>query len=200
VQFILDWTDILGLTAMVPAWKLWQQSTNKPPHKLALIALVVATLASLATSPNEAFRSVIDVEFKDEIVYAVEVHTKGYEDYPAAWSQDGGLSWNHYYSVLDNIITSINEKTLPIQVCSELSDELCYKVTDEKHLFESQDKGETWKTVATNNYRFTYAYDVIIFTFKGHEYALVAIGENGVLRRELPDGKWKKISVLGANE
>jgi hypothetical protein len=199
-QFILDWTDIIGLIVMVPAWNLWKQSTNKPPHKLAFTALLVATLASLATSPNEIFESVTDVVFKDEIVYGVEAHTKGYEDYPAAWSKDGGLSWNHYGSVLNNIITSINEKTLPVQVCSESNYELCYKVTDEHYLFESKDKGETWEIVSAKKYRFTYAYDVIIFTLNGHEYVLVAIGESGVLRRELPSGNWRKISVLDANK
>jgi hypothetical protein len=44
------------------------------------------------------------------------------------------------------------------------------------------------------------AYDLIIIPYDGKQVILVAVGEAGILRRELPNGNWELIRVLHAGE
>jgi hypothetical protein len=173
--------------------------------KIILIFLGCFTFAFLACEPggppNQIFNSVTALDFKDGNVYAAEVYDKGFDDYPAAWSTDGGYSWNNYYSMLGDIAQTINDKTLPITACSSSNPESCYRVTEEGKLEQSDNKGFTWKDVSSiDKYSISKAYDLLIFNWGEKEYLIVAVGENGILHRILPDGKWNLKGVLQANK
>lgn len=189
-QFILDWTDIVGLIAMLPAWKMWNQKSALKPRRLAYVALSIGALAALATSPIEqTVYSVTDLEYyKDGVVYAAD--RENYDDMnpQTATSNDGGITWEGPYT------ESVELKSLPIIHCSHLIPELCYRITSRGNLEESEDRGEEWTFITAA------AYDLILFEWKDKEYVIVAIGEWGILRRELPDGDWQTIPVLGAEK
>jgi hypothetical protein len=195
-QFILDPTDLIALVALLPAWALWRMP--KPKMKLnimAYTALSIGVLASIATSPAAwAIGNVTNLEYyKDGIVYAGEKGRMGNDNwYPIAISMDGGKTWNLTYDV-----QNIEEKSRPIKQCGHINNNICYRITKQRRLQESVDNGETWTEVTFGHT--TYSNDMVFFDLEGKEIIIVAINEEGIMRRELPDGKWEKISLFDIN-
>ena len=190
IHFILDWTDIIGLAVMFPAWELWNRDRQRKANNFAYIALSIGALAAIATSPRyPTIYSVTNLEYyKDGIVYAADRENYG-EMYPqTAISNNGGMTWE------ESDIESVEMKGLPIIHCSHLMPEICFRVTRSGKLEESKDRGDSWAFITAATY------DLILFEWKGKEYVIVARGEYGIWRRELPDGKWAKISVLYADK
>ncbi len=196
-QIILDPTDLIALIIMFPAWKLWDQPQKvKISNRLAYITLAIGAIAAVATSPREvAVSNVTDLVYSDDgIIYAADRETFGQESYPIAKSFDGGLTWERDFDSLP----SIHEKQYPIQVCNSRSEKLnhnCYRVTSTHQL--ERFWNESWVKVFPSDLSVK-AYDIIIFTVEGNNYMLIAIGETGVLRRDLPDGNWEIIPVIYA--
>jgi hypothetical protein len=198
VQFILDWTDILGLTAMVPAWKLWKQQHQAAFSKLAYVGLVVGAYATLATSPIAwTVTNVTDLVYSaDGVIYAADRSTFGQEFYPIAKSLDGGLTWEEDFE--RDSLPNLHEKKYPVQICNSQSETLnhhCYRVTSNHQL--ERYWNESWVKVFSTDVSVR-AYDIIVFTREESNYMLVAIGEAGVMRRDLPDGNWEIIRVINA--
>lgn len=195
-QFSLDWTDLIGLTAMILAWKLWNQNQQWRRNIFAYVALSVGAIATIATSPIEwTVTSVTDLQYTDDgILYAADKETFGGESYPVAKSSDGGLTWEGNFT--NDYLPANKAKIYPIEVCHNLHQfgETCYRVTS-NHQFEFENTA--WMKVFSDGL-IVKAYDIIIFEWEGKRYMLVAIGESGVLRRELPDGIWEIIPVINA--
>ncbi len=190
VHFIMDWTDIIGLTVMFPAWKIWKQRQRWQRNAFAYIALSIGVLAAIATSPREwTVYTVTNLEFHDGIVYAADRDGWGESSYPVAESTDIGTTWQ-----LANNISNIEERSLPIKLCSHLTPDICFQVAKDGTLDESNNNGNNWTRIITE------AHDLILFDWKSKEYVIAAIGERGILRRELPNGNWEKISVFYANK
>lgn len=189
-QFMLDWTDLIALGVMMPAWKLWAQPLAWNRTNFAYVALSIGALAAIATSPSyPTVYSVTDLEYyQDGVVYAADRENYN-ELYPQiAISNDGGLSWQ------EANIESIELNGLPILHCSHLHPELCFRVEKKGVFEESSNRGNSWAQVATA------ARDLILFEWEGREYVIVALGERGLLRKELPDKDWQIIPVLEANK
>ena len=189
-QILLDPTDSIAVVAVIPAWMLWIQprfpSRTRPT---AYIALIIGLLSVIATSPREwAVHSVTNLEYRnDGIVLAADKDGWGENSYPVAKSSDGGLTWERASD-----INNIEERGLPIKLCSHADPNICFRVTKNGVLEESYDNGTTWTIVADG------AHDLIFFEWDNKEYVIVAIGERGVFRRELPDAEWEKIAVINA--
>jgi len=189
-RFVLDASDIIGLMTLIPAWKIWNQHQEQKPSKFAYVILSFGAIAAIATSPQyPTVYSVTNLEYyKDGIVYAADRENYG-ELYPqTAVSNDGGSTWQ------EANIESVEMKSLPIIHCSHLDPNNCFQVTKRGSLEQSKDKGSTWTAITASTH------DLILFEWDGKEYVIVAIGERGVFRQELPDGEWIKISVLSANK
>ena len=203
-KFSLDPTDLISLFMLIPAWVIWKQVNFKRPTRMAYPMLLLGSLAAIATSPPYfGITTVTNLEYyKDGIVYAAdrEVPTDNENLYPVAKSLDGGLTWEEAPE-----IRNIEEKGLPIKHCSHLYPEICYKLTKSGKLQELSSDG-TWIDVKGLEIRTTYetrrikVYDLILFEWEEKEYVMIAIGEYGIRRRELPDGNWDETSVLGADE
>ncbi|MEW6028058.1 MAG: hypothetical protein ACOYZ8_14945 [Chloroflexota bacterium] len=195
-RLVLDITDLLALTVLFPAWKLWNQSQRIKSTRFAYVVLSIGALAIIATSPRDwAVTSVTDLEFsEDGILYAGDRETFGKESYPVAISSDGGLTWERDHN--DERLPVGDTKSYPIEVCHRLHEfgPTCYRVTSD-HQFEYYNT--SWMKVFRDDI-VVRAYDVIIFEWEGKQYMLVAIGEGGVLRRELPDGNWEIVPVINA--
>ncbi len=196
-QFILDWSDLVGLIAMIPAWGLWNQSQQRKRNRFAYIALSIGAFAAIATSPIEwTVTSVTDLQYTDDgILYAADRETFGGTSYPVAKSSDGGLTWEGDFD--NDSLPENREKIYPVQVCHNLNQfgQTCYRVTS-NHQFEFLNT--SWMKVFPSDSLLVKAHDVIIFEWEGKQYMLVAIGEGGVLRRELPDGIWEIVPVINA--
>jgi hypothetical protein len=196
-QFILDTTDLLALLAIIPSWKLWSKFSLHKPTRFAYVILSIGAFAAIATSPIErTVTSVTDLEYsQDGILYAADKETFGQESYPVAKSSDGGLTWELDFSIEN--LPEDDGKIFPVQVCHNLFQfgKTCYRVTS-SHQFEFENT--SWMNVFRSNGLSVKAYDIIIYTWEEKEYMLIAIGEAGVLRRELPDGNWEIIPVLNA--
>jgi len=202
-RFSLDPTDLLSLSAMVPAWIIWIQNTARANSRLAYFSFLLGSVAAIATSPPYfGITKVTNLEYyKDGIVYAADKHA--FEDenhYPVAKSLDGGVTWEEALAV-----SNIEERGLPIKHCSHLYPDICYNLTKSGKLQELASDG-TWIDVEGLEIKTAYetkkvkVYDLILFEWEDKEYVIIAIGEYGIWRREVPDGEWSEISVLSANE
>jgi len=204
-RFSLDPTDLISLLMLIPAWATWEQVIPQKHPRVAYAMLLLGSLAAIATSPPYfGIGKVTNLEYyKNGIVYAAdrEVPTDDENHYPVAKSLDGGLTWEEAPEV-----RNIEERGLPIKHCSHLYPEVCYQLTKSRKLQELSNDG-TWIDVKglelkINPYetKKIKVYDLILFEWEEKEYAIIAIGEYGVWRRELPNGSWNEISVLGADE
>jgi hypothetical protein len=203
-KFSLDPTDLFSLIMLIPAWAMWEQVNFKKPNRFAYAMLVLGSFAAIATSPPYfGITTVTNLEYyKDGITYAAdrEVPTDDENYYPVAKSLDGGLTWEEAPEV-----RNIEERGLPIKHCSHLYPDICYQLTKSGKLQELSND-DTWIDVKELEIKTTYetfrieVYDLILFEWAEKEYVIIAIGEYGIRRRELPDGEWDEISVLGADE
>jgi hypothetical protein len=203
-KFSLDPTDLISLFMLIPAWIIWEQVNFKKPTRIGYAMLLLGSLAAIATSPPYfGITKVTNLEYyKDGIVYAADREVTDSENYyPVAKSLDGGITWEEAPEV-----SNIEERGLPIKHCSHLYPEICYKLTKSGKLQELSSDG-TWIDVKgleieLNPYetKKIKVYDLILFEWEEKEYTIIAIGEYGIWRRELPNGDWSEISVLYADE
>ena len=191
-KFVMDPTDLVALFAMFPAWIIWRQSSPIKPTSAAYAALLFGSLAVIATSPVKwIVDSVTNLEYyRDGIVYAADITKRENNIFPVAESLDGGVTWEEATEV-----NNIELKSLPLQHCGRLNPGICYWLTRSGELMIMGPERE-WKKVEDVNIE---GYDMILFDWNDKEYVIVAVGEHGILRRELPDGEWKVIPVLWAD-
>lgn len=203
-KFSLDPIDLISLLMLFPAWIIWEKVDFKKPTRIGYAMFLLGSLAAIATSPPYfGITKVTNLEYyKDGIVYAADREVTDNENYyPVAKSLDGGITWEEAPEV-----TNIEERGLPIKHCSHLYPEICYKLTKSGKLQELSSDG-TWIDVKgleieLNPYetKKIKVYDLILFEWEEKEYVIIAIGEYGIWRRELPNGDWSEISVLYADE
>jgi hypothetical protein len=204
-KFSLDVTDLISLIVLIPAWKIWSQPSLRKNNQMAYLGLALATLATIADSPAAppSISKITSLDYyKDGIVYAADREATDSENYyPVAKSLDGGITWEEAPE-----ISNIEERGLPIKHCSHLYPEICYKLTKSGKLQELSSNG-AWIDVKgleikINPYetKKIKVYDLILFEWEEKEYAIIAIGEYGIWRQELPNGDWSEISVLYADE
>lgn len=193
--FILDATDLISLIVLIPAWKIWTQPDFSIKNKMAYLGLALATLSIIADSPPPppSISKITSLEYyKDGTVYAADREASKSKDYyPVARSLDGGQTWEDAPE-----ISNIQERGLPIKVCSRQYSNICYKLLKSGDILESSNQG--W--IDVEGLKNVKVYDLILFEWEEKEYVIIAIGEYGIWRRELPDGNWDEISVLYADE
>jgi len=192
-KFVMDPTDLIALFAMFPAWIIWRQSSPIKPTYAAYAALIIGSLAVIATSPRDStVDSVTNLEYyQDGIVYGAEFPSWGNIFASVVKSIDGGETWDE-----TNEVFSIEIKSLPLQHCGRLNAWTCYRLTKKGKLLELG-PGRKWENVEGVSVR---GYDMVLFDWNDKEYVIVAVGEYGILRRELPDGEWQVFSVLLADK
>jgi hypothetical protein len=196
--FVLDPSDLIALFAMAPAWMIWSQSSHAKPTSAAYAALLFGSLAVIATSPVEWIVSdVTNLDYhQDGIVYAADLHKRGDHEFPVAESLDGGLTWQETTEFIH-----LELRSLPLELCGRLNPEICYRITV-WGILQLLGPELEWENVEEINFtedENTKCHDMIIFGWNDIEYVIVAIGEHGILRRELPDGEWQVIPVLWAS-
>ena len=190
--FIVDPTDLIALLSTIPAYLIWKQPTQNKPKYTAYISFFFASLAVIATSPPyPTVYEVTNLEYdQDGIVYAAGIEDWKDMYYPVGISMDWGLTWED-----TDAIYNIEQKSLPIKHCGQINHQICYQITSFGRLKEVTPENElvTVESVKTR------AFDMVIFNWDDNEVVIVAVGEYGIFRRELPNGKWINIPVLSAD-
>ncbi|MFN8386502.1 MAG: sialidase family protein [Anaerolineales bacterium] len=204
-QFSLDWTDLFGLIAMLPAWNLWKQSQQWRRSKFAYIALSIGAFAAIASSPAApTVEAATHLAIKDKSVLASDMISR-----TMAISKDGGKTWEPQYE-FDQTQFPNQYISLPIVVCAPNNQNECYRVNGNGNVEISEDAGNSWRiSWELPPERIAYLdrvnpgmdlgpHDLIIIKWKDQDYVLVAVGKEGILRKELPNGEWERISVQNA--
>lgn len=141
VMFIPDPTDLAALIMLLPAWHLWESAPKRQyDRRLGYTALVVGTLASVATSPCPPPTLITRLVQTESAIYA-------WGSGSIFRSNDGGLSWMGDQTLPEAQQTELQTAaTLPKTVCEEANPLRCYRVGVKELAVEfSGDGGETWR-------------------------------------------------------
>ncbi len=203
VQLIPDQTDTFALIMLWPAWALWNQPAGLRSRGVAYFALTMGALACLATSPVAPPTIITSLVYKDGAVYAVDNLSSG----AVLKSLDEGATWEYCWTDCRDIWNSASVRGMPIQVCDPEEPSDCYRITGGNSVEVSKDNGKSWSTgweIPPDRRGFVEREgsiptprDMIIMS-DGNRYLLVAMGNDGIIRRHLPTGKWERIAVYNA--
>jgi len=213
VHYALDPTDTLALLTLWPSWLLWNRSYQLHPYKFAYISLIFGALASLATSPVHGptdISSVNRVTYSMDLLFAADIWDTGLI---VSQSKDGGTTWEclcpEDHDDCNSYATMFEEELLPIVVCDPRNKLACYRITGDEVVYGSIDGGTTWNVnwhipgeryaYMERSWKYEYLdvgpFDIEIITWEDARILLVAAGNLGLLRKELPDGNWEYVTV-----
>ncbi|MBI3737974.1 MAG: hypothetical protein HY258_02890 [Chloroflexi bacterium] len=202
-QFTLDWTDSFALLVLWPSWSLWSRSTNTRLHGIAYISLVAGALACLATSPVPPPTVITSLKYEKGDVYAVDKVSS----HAVFKSLDGGATWEYCPPDCGDIWNSVSVREMPIQVCDPEETSSCYRITGSDSIEMSKDNGKSWSIgweIPPDRREFVEREGSIptpkdmIIVSDVDRYLLVAMGDDGIIRRYLPAGEWERIAVYDA--
>lgn len=205
VQVLLDASDILALIVLWPSWILWNQASDVKKLRMHYLPLMLAVLASLATSPAlPEVEVVTHVMAQNGSFIAFDI-TNG----TRAISEDGGGNWARIDgSQFDEFPNEL--RSLPMVVCLPDQQDECYRIDGQKIVEESDDGGKTWEiSWQLPPERSTYLerinsdiklgpYDLLMIQWENQDYVLVAVGGEGILRKKVPGGEWERVQVRNA--
>lgn len=190
VQIVLDPTDLLALPVLILTWRLWNRAEAPRPTRLSWIALGVASLATLATSPCPTNARIDRIYYADGILYA---HYSVFysPDLKTAWSHDHyvfskdlGHAWEYFCDYRTQKCIDIPEAVksparLPIVECSRTIPTRCYRIATPDQVEESNDGGRTWQI----------AWQIP----PGRRYYMQRLGEHGICQRVVDPGPYDLI-------
>ena len=221
VQILLDVTDLVALLSLVPAWFLWRKAEGERPfpfpNRLTFIMLGAASLATLATSPCMPPSIVSRVIIHNNTIYTNPGFEHEINDLTLMHSTDLGIAWQHVSSdaIPGEVFSTLQQKpTMPLVVCEQENDKICYRITGKPLVEESIDGGQTWQTAwqlplgrhafvesylkrqplgckATADFGF---YDLAVLNHNGQTSIVIASGTEGVLVQDAA-GNWQQRAV-----
>jgi hypothetical protein len=218
VRIVRDPTDLVALAALWPAWRLWRSvPTQRPPNlPRSLLGLGLASLASLATAPCLPEMPVSHLAATEAGVYAL---TSPWSPAEGVYRSSTGSGWEAVdpSDVPPEIVeVAAAPVELPKVVCVPDLEQTCYRAGGEERLEASADGGATWQAVwsaPTARRAFMQrvadehgqllscgkeldfrAMDVVILGRGPDHLAVVALGNEGVLRGRL-GGTWEREGV-----
>jgi hypothetical protein len=220
VRIAYDPSDLVALLALAPSIALLVsvKPTPAPSVRRSLVALSMASLAVIATSPCPPEQPVTHLVSTEQGVYALAT---AWDPISSAYlSPDQGRTWE--YREPETLPASIlavatDPVKLPKIVCAPAQDQVCYRITGEERLEVSGDGGRTWQ-IAWSVPASRRAYmarvasgygrllacgkdidlraDDIVVVGEGQDHiAIVAQGNEGVLRGRYGDAEWDRIGV-----
>jgi hypothetical protein len=221
-QITMDPSDLIGLLCLLPAGWLWlhiqHQPSHRPPGRLAYLALGVAAIATVATSPAIliSYDRVLKVPGGLVLGNSSGLEHQGYEKIEGglfAFSTDG-LAWKDYSDISAELREAgLKDLVLPKQVCRSSHPFECYRITGQSQVERSSDGGHTWTvdwqfplvrhSYMSHRYLITpppmniIPLDIALLELPDGLRVVVAMGDQGALVR-LADGSWERVAVLSA--
>ncbi len=223
VRLALDPTDLIGLLSLIPAWELWshleRKNYSQPPRKTVYLAIGLAAMACIATSPARVVPVINHLVVEGQSVYAffTSLYTGPSPEY-GYLSLDDGKTWASVQDLPAEVKLKFQQTlTLPKQVCLPEKLQECYQIGAKPEQVDvSYDGGQNWqvswsyppgrrefmqRSVAIvlmngNDKREINAgpYDVAVIPSMHGSAVLVAMGNEGVL--VLAAGqKWERFPV-----
>jgi hypothetical protein len=202
VRISRDPTDLIALSILWPAWRLWlhveRPLPSKFPERLAHTSLIVAAIASIA-SICAPYPTVERLVVDGHIVY-----TQSISNYHS--TSEDGMTWEQYPNTQlpDYIQQAFQEEVqLPLILCMPDDQQSCYRISGEEIVEETIDGGETWDIVwqvpfgrrhfidrLAESSIFTCGkdidlgpYDMVLLEVDGTQRLIIAMGNEGVLVR-----------------
>jgi hypothetical protein len=133
-----------------------------------------------------------------------------------ARSEDGGRTWQTIDRRSIQPLEIFHDVPLPLEICYPVEARLCYRISGKEEIEASSNGGQSWEVVWSiplDRRAFMQRladwqegwkqidlgpYDMISFEQGNTHYLLVAMGNEGVMRRRLPDGDWERYAVWTA--
>src|SRR5687767_7512311 len=142
IQLLLDHSDLLALIILWPSWKLWNQIFEAKKLRAGYASLLVGILACMATSPRAPGVEVVShLIVQNDKVFALD-----YNNATAAFSKDGGKSWNWAeVNDFDTIVWPTEVVSLPVMICVQEKQNECYRINKERIVEISRDRGNSWE-------------------------------------------------------
>lgn len=222
VSIALDPSDLLALPMLGLTWQLGQAlavaPNPQPVGKRAYLALSLAALATLATSPCMPQPRVVRVMSHVSILYAGVAFDYG-RPTQLFRSVDGGAMWQAVTpdTPLPEAINNIQQPVPLLKtVCLTADPKHCYAINGTGSVSETLD-GEHWQVAweIPEGRRFFMErglqmplacktsidlgpYDIALHEAEGQHSVVVALGNEGLLRRT-PAGEWERLGLGGAN-
>jgi hypothetical protein len=191
---------------------------SPPPIGRSLVVVGLASLAVLATAPCPPEQPVTHLVLTETGVYALATAWQPVSN--AFVSTDAGRSWEYVEAEslpADVLAAAEQPPQLPKTVCVPGQDQICYRIAGEEKLEVSADRGRTWEIAwsmpaARRAYmaRVASGYGqllacgkdldlrandlVVVGTGEDHT-AIVALGNEGVLRGSYASAQWGREGV-----
>jgi len=221
IHIALDATDLVALVVLAPSLALLVKveiHESAPPIRRPLVVVGLASLAVLATSPCPPAQPVTHLVPTEAGVYALAVAWEPISN--AFISTDGGRSWDYREtdSLPADMLAAVEQPpALPKIVCAPGRDQVCYRINGEEKLEVSADGGQTWEVAwSMPSSRRAYmarvasgygqllacgkdldlrANDLVVVGAGVDHTAIVALGNEGVLRGSYDSAEWTRVGV-----
>ena len=221
VQVALDPTDLIALLALAPSAWLWSQvgiASGRPPLRRSLAAVGLASLAALATSPCPPEQPITHLVPFEGKLYALATAWQPVSGVNVATGE--GRLWDSLNpetapaALLEAAATPVS---LPKTACAEGMEQVCYRAAGQELVEVSEDGGQTWRIVwrmpesrrgymervasgygqilACGKTLDLRATDVAVLGSGASHIAIVALGNEGVLRGRYGLAEWERVSV-----
>ncbi len=224
VRIQRDPSDLLALVALWPAWRVWLRlesaPPSQPPGKAAYLALGLASLAALATSPCPPQARLVRLVVFQQTIYANPGLDNGSGASGSITASSDGIRWEMVdrKAVPEGILPQLQQTVQwPVIVCEASNPPACYRTSGAEQVEGSTDGGQTWKVIwqipwGRRQFMERYLgsfllscktkldlgpYDLALLSRDGRTTLVAAMGNEGILVRT-PDGAWERVEVLNA--
>ncbi len=214
IQIIRDPSDLMALIMLPLAWKLRENIVSESKtriSKLSYVALGVASLATIATSPIPSPPSINNLIVFENIVYA-DFSINANEDVNhegIVYSRDGGRSWQKLDFELPYQVVQEREiySEQPYTICLWQDPNTCYQ-TNDTQILETKTGGTAWHVSwkipkerqiyfqRTKNWSSLSVRDIVYLELNGNNIIVASAGSHGVLIKT-NNSEWESIEVNG---
>jgi hypothetical protein len=204
---LLDGSDLIALTILIPSWRLWNRRTGSRHFQYGWLVFGVASLASVATSCPPIV-SITHLFIEGDAIY-----TAGPDPYALSVSYDRGITWQDPHDVPDELLVQMNlDPVLPQTICDADGSNQCFRVSGKGSVERSRNGGVSWEIawqVPPGRRRIMDRlasgllcgkridlgpYDVELLGNREDRVVVVAMGNEGVMVGDM-DGGWKRQQV-----
>jgi len=221
IWILLDPTDLIALLALAPSFALLASAESTRPRPAihrSLAVLGLASLAVLATSPCPPAQPITHLVPTEKGLYALATAWEPVSN--AFISTNEGQSWE-YQDPETLPAGALRSAAAPVQlpktVCVPALDLVCYRIAGEEKLEASADGGQTWQVawsvpasrraymarVASGYGRLLAcgkdldlrASDIVVLERGEDHIAVVALGNEGILRGRYGLAEWSRLGV-----